>query len=278
MERIAPVRGQFTTSRGNAAHEMGTARTNRENRARTGNRKLGTGVNEGDSAVVSRRRTPRTARPSRGQVNPELVGRGLLPCLAAKREAFPQGLSQRLHLCLRLRLVDMIDPVGRRRNGPGGEPAAMARMPAMPEPGPSPVFGSFNQVCPQRVSLDVAADRQKMLVGLDRKRLESSLVERPRAERAMRMVPAHRVRHGQPMHEPRKVAIGLRPEDKMPVVWHQAKCQQPHRRQHAGTQQEVLEGRIVGGVMKDRRSTDGAVEHVADRAERVHAFMSWHAQ
>ena len=184
-------------------------------------------MNEGDSAVGSRRRTPRTARPSRGQVNPELVGRGLLPCLAAKREAFPQRLSQRLHLCLRLRLVDMIDPVGRRRNGPGGEPAAMARMPAMPEPGPSPVFGSFSQVCPQRVSLDVAADCQKMLVGFDRKRLESSLVERPRAERVMRMVPSHRVRHGQPMHQPRKVAIGLRPEHEMPVVWHQAKCQQP---------------------------------------------------
>ncbi len=30
VERIAPVRGQLTTSRGNAAHEMGTARTNRE--------------------------------------------------------------------------------------------------------------------------------------------------------------------------------------------------------------------------------------------------------
>ena len=43
----------------------------------------------------------------------------------------------------------------------------------------------------------------------------------------MRMVPSHRVRHGQPMHEPRKVAIGLRPEHEMPVVWHQAKCQQP---------------------------------------------------
>ena len=79
----------------------------------------------------------------------------------------------------------------------------------MPEPGPSPVLGSFNQVCPQRVSLDVAADRQKMLDGLDWKRLESSLVERPRAERAMRMVPSHRVRHGQAMHEPRKIVARL---------------------------------------------------------------------
>lgn len=166
---------------------------------------------------------------------------------------------------------------GRRRNGPGGEPAAMARMPAMPEPGPAPVLGSFNQVGPQRVSLDVAADRQEVLVGIDRKRLESSLVERPRAERPMDMVPAHRVRHGQPMHEPRKVAIGLWPEHEMPVVWHQAECQQPHRGQRAGTQQEVLEGRIVGGVMKDRRSTDGAVEHVADQAKYVHAVTSWHA-
>lgn len=121
--------------------------------------KLGTGVNEGDSAVASGRRTPGTARPSRGQVNPELVGRGLLPCLAAKREAFPQRLSQRLHLCLRLRFVDMIDPVGRRRHGPRGEPALMPRMPAMPEPGPSPVLGSFNEVGPQRVSLDVVADQ-----------------------------------------------------------------------------------------------------------------------
>jgi hypothetical protein len=92
----------------------------------------------------------------------------------------------------------------------------MARMPAMPEPGPSPVLGSFDQVCPQRVSLDVAADRRKMLVGIDRKRFESSLVERLRAERSMRMVPSRRVR-------------------------------------------------------KDGRSTDGAVEHVANRAAYVQA-------
>jgi len=208
-----------------------------------GSGKLGTGMNAGDSAVGSRRRTPRTARPSRGQVNPELVGRGLLPCLAAKREAFPQRLSHRLHLCLRLRLVDMIDPVGRRRNGPGGEPAAMARMPAMPEPGPSPVFGSFSQVCPQRVSLDVATDREEMLVGLDRKRLESSLVERPRAERAMRMVPSHRVRHGQAMHEPRKSPSA---------------CGQSTRCQWFGIRQNVSNRTDVSAPAPSRRSSKAA--------------------
>ena len=44
----------------------------------------------------------------------------------------------------------------------------------------------------------------------------------------------------------------------MPVVWHQAECQQPHRRQRAGTQQEVLEGRIVG------RKTTAAVMTVGE--------------
>ena len=122
----------------------------------------------------------------------------------------------------------MIDPIRRRRNGPARYPVAMARMLAMPEPGPVPVLGSFDQVCPQRVSLDVAADRQKVFVGVDQKLFLPSLVERPRAERSMNAVPPHGVRHGDPMHGGRKVAIILRPEHEVPVIRHQAKRQQPH--------------------------------------------------
>lgn len=67
------------------------------------------------------------------------------------------------------------------------------------------------------------------------------------------------------MHEPREVAVGLRPKHQMPVVWHQTKSQQPNRCQLAGEQQEILEGCIVGDVMKDRRSTDGAIQDAADQ-------------
>jgi hypothetical protein len=106
--------------------------------------------------------------------------------------------------------------------------AQMDRMPAMPEPGPAPVLGSFDEVCPQRVSLDVAADRQKVFVCVNRKRFEPSLVERPRAERPMNVVPPHRVRHGESVHVGRKIAIVLRPEHEVPVIRHQAKGEQPH--------------------------------------------------
>jgi hypothetical protein len=44
---------------------------------------------------------------------------------------------------------------------------------------PQPPMRRFYQLCWQRVTLDVAANRQNMLVMLDRKTLESSLMQRP---------------------------------------------------------------------------------------------------
>jgi len=55
----------------------------------------------------------------------------------------------------------------------------------MPQAAPTPVLGSSDQVGAQGIALDIAANRQKMVILLDRKGFESALVERPGARRAI---------------------------------------------------------------------------------------------
>jgi len=74
--------------------------------------------------------------------------------------------------------------------------------------------------------------------------------------------------------DPELASRGILPEHEVPVIGLLAKRQETHRREFAGVQQRVLEGRMVGGVAEDRRPTNRAVQHVADQTEYAHAFSS----
>ena len=58
-----------------------------------------------------------------------------------------------------------------------------------------------------------------MLVLLDRKALEAALVQVPMPDGGVRVLPPLRVRERQPSHECSQLAIALRIQDKVPVVY-----------------------------------------------------------
>ena len=117
---------------------------------------------------------------------------------------------------------------GQRRR-PFMENAGRVALHAMPETRPAPLCGALHQIRSQGVPLHVPQDRQQMLVLFDRKRLETPLIERTGPRRAMRRVPPLRVRHREPTHELRKLAIASRPKHQVPMVRHHAPGQNPHR-------------------------------------------------
>jgi len=80
----------------------------------------------------------------------------------------------------------------------------------------------------QRVAFHVPAHDQEMVVHLNRKRLEPSLVQVAAAGGLMMGMPELGVRLGESAGEARQVAVAARPDDQVPVVGHEAVGEQPH--------------------------------------------------
>ena len=66
------------------------------------------------------------------------------------------------------------------------------------------------------------SDRQKVIVILNRKRLEPPLIDMPGPRRLAMCMPALGVRQCQPANKPRQLIIFPRPHDQVPVISHQA--------------------------------------------------------
>lgn len=111
------------------------------------------------------------------EANSQAVGGYPSPFIAAKGQPSP-------HRCVKggqfrgvLWLIDPCQPIARRMDRPVGECGSGGSAAAVPQPRPPPVFRPLHEVRPQGISLRMAADDKKMLVGGDRKRLEPPLVE-----------------------------------------------------------------------------------------------------
>ena len=79
----------------------------------------------------------------------------------------------------------MIQPIDRARHRPGGQQPAAVGGSALPakETAPAPVFGPGGQIRPQGVAFDIAGRGEQVLVFLNGKRLEASLIDVTRARR-----------------------------------------------------------------------------------------------
>ncbi len=84
-----------------------------------------------------------------------------------------------------------------------------------------------------------------MLVFLHRNALIPSLVKMAFSLSLVRLLPAVGVGGGQPVHEFGKCGVFLGPQDKMPVVGHQAVGQEIHWESPAGFSEDPFEGLVI---------------------------------
>ena len=116
-----------------------------------------------------------------------------------------------------------------------------------------------------------------MIVLLNRKRLESPLVNVPGAGGMTMGVPALRVGEGKPADEPRQVAVLAGPDDQMPMVGHHAMGEQAHARSLDRLLKDAFERFEVGVLVKERHAAAGSVESMIDIAAVGGAKWSGHA-
>jgi len=85
-----------------------------------------------------------------------------------------------------------------------------------------------------------------------------------------------RVRHRHPLHKRRKIAIGLRPQNQMPVVAHNAVAAKTHRKPLQPFSQNLLKRRKIVRLLEYPQPAVGTVENVIYIIPFVYAFLSWH--
>ena len=100
------------------------------------------------------------------------------PGIVSERATAIDAALDRGKLLVSLGRIHMFHPSCGSSNRPTREQRVLFRCPAVPtvETAPPPFFGAHDEIRPQRVSFNVSADRQKMIVVLDRKGFETSLI------------------------------------------------------------------------------------------------------
>jgi hypothetical protein len=64
-------------------------------------------------------------------------------------------------------------------------------------------------------------------------------------------IPALRVSNHKPSHVLAKVIIAIRPQQQMPMIWHETKRQHSHGHSLAGLLQHARKSIVIGIVVKD---------------------------
>ena len=101
-----------------------------------------------------------------------------------------------------------------------------------------------------------------MVVGLNREGFEATLIHRPSPGGLVMGMPALRMGDGDPAEDFGEFPILPRPEEEMPVIWHQAIGGDADVRLGVGFSEDLFKGRIVGGLLKEREPADTAVQDV----------------
>ena len=204
------------------------------------------------------------------------VGHGRDPGGGTERGAALDRAAQGFQLLRRLGAVDQLRPARRPRQRPGVEQAGGTAAVPLGQRAVRPVGGGRDQAGAHGVALDVAADGDQMRVVLDQEALVAALVEMALAEGAVAAVAGLGVALGQAADEAGEVAVGVGPQDEMPVVGHQAPGEQPHAGARTLLGQELGEGAVVDLVVEQGCARVGAVQHVVDEAADVGAGGAGH--
>jgi len=233
-------------------------------------------VKQGHAGGSFRLVLSRTSQRLQCALQPQTLGRFLLPRRCPKRRATPQRLTPRRQFARRLRTIDPLQPVCRQRYRPGIQKLQTPLVCPPCQTRPRPLFRPRHQLGAQRVAFDVATDGDQMIVLLNRESFEATLVQRSGAAAVVVGVPTHGMCQGQPMQEVRQVTVLVGPEDQMEMVGHEAEGQQTHGQLVLGLAQHAFKGGIVAIFMKNRGASHGAVEDVVDVAASGSTWSSWH--
>ncbi len=194
---------------------------------------------------------------------PRVVAEGRTRTTDRRRASSSSRVTRRVHPVL---------PVSRR----GHRPSLARRQPRSDHPAPASGAGPAPVRCPrhksgtQRVPLHVPADDAEVTVLLNRKALEPSLVQRSSPGRVMVRVPTLGVRHRQPAHILRQFSILARPQNKVPMVRHEAVCQQTGAGPLLGLKQHLFERLVISFFAEDASPAHRPVQDVINDSARCY--------
>ena len=97
-----------------------------------------------------------------------------------------------------------------------------------------------------------------------------------RPGRAAGRVPSMRVRHRQPLHELRQVAVAARPEHQVPGIGHHAIPRRPHRHAPVSLLQRFFEQRVGRRILKQAQPGIRPVQDVTNQSTRLRPCGSRH--
>jgi hypothetical protein len=197
----------------------------------------------------------------------EAFGGGVHPRHLPKWSA---TLQTRAHLaqflCFPARF-DPLAPIGGARNRPVAEQRRQ-RPVAQRIAAPRPLAGALGQFRPERVCLDISKNRQQMRILLNGKALETSLIQVSADAVVVVLAIALDVGVGDPRNEAGEIAVGVGPEDQMPVIWHQTEPEETAWRALQCLTEDFQEGVVIRRLMKDSRPPVGAVKDVIHNPTR----------
>ncbi len=78
------------------------------------------------------------------------------------------------------------------------------------------------------------------------------------------------------LHEPGEIAVMLGPEQQMPMIGHEAKGADPHRRRFERAGQNTDKCRVVVSVGEQFAATHRAIENVINNTAGSVTGLSWH--
>lgn len=131
-----------------------------------------------------------------------------------------------------------------------------------PQSAVGPLLGAVDQIRSQRISFDVAIDLVEMRIGFNRKRLEATLVDVALSGHVVIRLPTSDMRHRQPLHESPQVAVILRPQNKMPMIGHQAITSNPHRSLFQSVSDDAFKRQEILVVKKQLVLTNAPIKNV----------------
>ena len=207
---------------------------------------------------------------------------------AARRSARPVGIAVRrtstdappdgLEFGVDFWAIDLVGPVERFGKRPLSQPRRTLTRHAPLEATPDPVFRTIDQPRPQCITLHVPCHCVEMAVRLDRKRLETALIQMSVAHGSFGPLPALGVSVGHPLHESRQVAVTSRPKQEVPVVGHPTERADANRRQAYAYLDNPLEGGVVLVLIEDLHPAHAPIQDVEDHTSRRYSCSSRHAQ